>query len=100
MGNILVILINIVFLFIIMGVVFEGIGGGFLMIKLFFYVMCCFCGGFVYVVIMVLFLFGMIFGFVVFNVVGMGVIIILMIKKCGFFFVFVGGVEVMVLIGG
>ena len=81
MGNILAILINTVFPFIIMGAVLEGTGGGSSMIKLSFHAMRRFRGGPAHAAIMASSLFGTVSGSAVANVVGTGVITIPMIKR-------------------
>ncbi|MEM9840300.1 MAG: TRAP transporter fused permease subunit [Pseudomonadota bacterium] len=100
MGNILAILINTVFPFIIMGAVLEGTGGGSSMIKLSFHAMRRFRGGPAHAAIMASSLFGTISGSAVSNVVGTGVITIPMIKKRGFRPAFAGGVEATASTGG
>ena len=100
MGNILAILINTVFPFIIMGAVLEGTGGGGSMIKLSFHAMRRFRGGPAHAAIMASSLFGTISGSAVSNVVGTGVITIPMIKKRGFAPTFAGGVEATASTGG
>ncbi|MEC7962827.1 MAG: TRAP transporter fused permease subunit [Pseudomonadota bacterium] len=100
MGNILAILINTVFPFIIMGAVLEGTGGGSSMIKLSFHAMRRFRGGPAHAAIMASSLFGTISGSAVSNVVGTGVITIPMIKKRGFRPTFAGGVEATASTGG
>lgn len=100
MGNILAILINTVFPFIIMGAVLEGTGGGSSMIKLSFHAMGRFRGGPAHAAIMASSLFGTISGSAVSNVVGTGVITIPMIKKRGFSPAFAGGVEATASTGG
>lgn len=100
MGNILAILINTVFPFIIMGAVLEGTGGGGSMIKLSFHAMRRFRGGPAHAAIMASSLFGTISGSAVSNVVGTGVITIPMIKKRGFSPAFAGGVEATASTGG
>lgn len=100
MGNILAILINTVFPFIIMGAVLEGTGGGSSMIKLSFHAMRRFRGGPAHAAIMASSLFGTISGSAVSNVVGTGVITIPMIKKRGFNPAFAGGVEATASTGG
>ena len=100
MGNILAILINTVFPFIIMGAVLEGTGGGSSMIKLSFHAMHRFRGGPAHAAIMASSLFGTISGSAVSNVVGTGVITIPMIKKRGFRPTFAGGVEATASTGG
>lgn len=100
MGNILAILINTVFPFIIMGAVLEGTGGGSSMIKLSFHAMRRFRGGPAHAAIMASSLFGTISGSAVSNVVGTGVITIPMIKKRGFKPAFAGGVEATASTGG
>ena len=100
MGNILAILINTVFPFIIMGAVLEGTGGGSSMIKLSFHAMHRFRGGPAHAAIMASSLFGTISGSAVSNVVGTGVITIPMIKKRGFLPAFAGGVEATASTGG
>ncbi len=100
MGNILAILINTVFPFIIMGAVLEGTGGGSSMIKLSFHAMRRFRGGPAHAAIMASSLFGTISGSAVSNVVGTGVITIPMIKKRGFTPAFAGGVEATASTGG
>lgn len=100
MGNILAILINTVFPFIIMGAVLEGTGGGSSMIKLSFHAMRRFRGGPAHAAIMASSLFGTISGSAVSNVVGTGVITIPMIKKRGFKPTFAGGVEATASTGG
>lgn len=100
MGNILAILINTVFPFIIMGAVLEGTGGGSSMIKLSFHAMRRFRGGPAHAAILASSLFGTISGSAVSNVVGTGVITIPMIKKRGFRSTFAGGVEATASTGG
>ena len=100
MGNILAILINTVFPFIIMGAVLEGTGGGGSMIKLSFHAMRRFRGGPAHAAIMASSLFGTISGSAVSNVVGTGVITIPMIKRRGFSPAFAGGVEATASTGG
>lgn len=100
MGNILAILINTVFPFIIMGAVLEGTGGGASMIKLSFHAMRRFRGGPAHAAIMASSLFGTVSGSAVANVVGTGVITIPMIKKRGFRPTFAGGVEATASTGG
>ena len=100
MGNILAILINTVFPFIIMGAVLEGTGGGGSMIKLSFHAMRRFRGGPAHAAIMASSLFGTVSGSAVANVVGTGVITIPMIKKRGFSPAFAGGVEATASTGG
>ncbi len=100
MGNILAILINTVFPFIIMGAVLEGTGGGGSMIKLSFHAMRKFRGGPAHAAIMASSLFGTISGSAVSNVVGTGVITIPMIKRRGFRPTFAGGVEATASTGG
>ena len=100
MGNILAILINTVFPFIIMGAVLEGTGGGSSMIKLSFHAMRRFRGGPAHAAIMASSLFGTVSGSAVANVVGTGVITIPMIKKRGFRPTFAGGVEATASTGG
>jgi len=100
MGNILAILVNTVFPFIIMGAVLEGTGGGGSMIKLSFHAMRRFRGGPAHAAIMASSLFGTISGSAVSNVVGTGVITIPMIKKRGFRPSFAGGVEATASTGG
>ena len=100
MGNILAILINTVFPFIIMGAVLEGTGGGTSMIKLSFHAMHRFRGGPAHAAIMASSLFGTVSGSAVANVVGTGVITIPMIKKRGFTPTFAGGVEATASTGG
>ncbi len=100
MGNILAILINTVFPFIIMGAVLEGTGGGSSMIKLSFHAMRRFRGGPAHAAIMASSLFGTVSGSAVANVVGTGVITIPMIKKRGFSPAFAGGVEATASTGG
>ena len=100
MGNILAILINTVFPFIIMGAVLEGTGGGSSMIKLSFHAMRRFRGGPAHAAIMASSLFGTISGSAVSNVVGTGVITIPMIKRRGFRPTFAGGVEATASTGG
>lgn len=100
MGNILAILLNTVFPFIIMGAVLEGTGGGNSMIKLSFHAMRRFRGGPAHAAIMASSLFGTISGSAVSNVVGTGVITIPMIKKRGFSPAFAGGVEATASTGG
>lgn len=100
MGNILAILINTVFPFIIMGAVLEGTGGGSSMIKLSFHAMRRFRGGPAHAAIMASSLFGTISGSAVSNVVGTGVITIPMIKRRGFSPAFAGGVEATASTGG
>ena len=100
LGNILAILINTVFPFIIMGAVLEGTGGGSSMIKLSFHAMRRFRGGPAHAAIMASSLFGTVSGSAVANVVGTGVITIPMIKKRGFAPAFAGGVEATASTGG
>lgn len=100
MGNILAILINTVFPFIIMGAVLEGTGGGSSMIKLSFHAMRKFRGGPAHAAIMASSLFGTVSGSAVANVVGTGVITIPMIKRRGFNPAFSGGVEATASTGG
>ncbi|MYG10682.1 MAG: TRAP transporter fused permease subunit [Rhodobacteraceae bacterium] len=100
MGNILAILINTVFPFIIMGAVLEGTGGGGSMIKLSFHAMRRFRGGPAHAAILASSLFGTISGSAVSNVVGTGVITIPMIKRRGFRPAFAGGVEATASTGG
>ena len=100
MGNILAILINTVFPFIIMGAVLEGTGGGGSMIKLSFHAMRRFRGGPAHAAIMASSLFGTISGSAVSNVVGTGVITIPLIKRRGFSPAFAGGVEATASTGG
>ena len=100
MGNILAILVNTVFPFIIMGAVLEGTGGGNSMIKLSFHAMRRFRGGPAHAAIMASSLFGTVSGSAVANVVGTGVITIPMIKKRGFRPTFAGGVEATASTGG
>ncbi|MCY3874179.1 MAG: TRAP transporter fused permease subunit [Rhodobacteraceae bacterium] len=100
MGNILAILVNTVFPFIIMGAVLEGTGGGSSMIKLSFHAMRRFRGGPAHAAIMASSLFGTVSGSAVANVVGTGVITIPMIKKRGFRPAFAGGVEATASTGG
>lgn len=100
MGNILAILVNTVFPFIIMGAVLEGTGGGSSMIKLSFHAMRRFRGGPAHAAIMAPSLFGTVSGSAVANVVGTGVITIPMIKKRGFRSTFAGGVEATASTGG
>lgn len=100
MGNILAILVNTVFPFIIMGAVLEGTGGGASMIKLSFYAMRRFRGGPAHAAIMASSLFGTVSGSAVANVVGTGVITIPMIKRRGFRPTFAGGVEATASTGG
>ena len=100
MGNILAILINTVFPFIIMGAVLEGTGGGGSMIKLSFHAMRHFRGGPAHAAIMASSLFGTVSGSAVANVVGTGVITIPMIKRRGFRPAFAGGVEATASTGG
>ena len=100
MGNILAILINTVFPFIIMGAVLEGTGGGASMIKLSFHAMRRFRGGPAHAAIMASSLFGTVSGSAVANVVGTGVITIPMIKRRGFRPTFAGGVEATASTGG
>ena len=100
MGNILAILVNTVFPFIIMGAVLEGTGGGSSMIKLSFHAMRRFRGGPAHAAIMASSLFGTVSGSAVANVVGTGVITIPMIKKRGFRPTFAGGVEATASTGG
>lgn len=100
MGNILAILINTVFPFIIMGAVLEGTGGGGSMIKLSFHAMRRFRGGPAHAAILASSLFGTVSGSAVANVVGTGVITIPMIKKRGFRPTFAGGVEATASTGG
>ena len=100
MGNILAILINTVFPFIIMGAVLEGTGGGSSMIKLSFHAMRRFRGGPAHAAIMASSLFGTVSGSAVANVVGTGVITIPMIKRRGFRPEFAGGVEATASTGG
>ena len=100
MGNILAILINTVFPFIIMGAVLEGTGGGSSMIKLSFHAMRRFRGGPAHAAIMASSLFGTVSGSAVANVVGTGVITIPMIKRRGFRPSFAGGVEATASTGG
>ena len=100
MGNILAILINTVFPFIIMGAVLEGTGGGSSMIKLSFHAMRRFRGGPAHAAIMASSLFGTVSGSAVANVVGTGVITIPMIKRRGFRKTFAGGVEATASTGG
>ena len=100
MGNIMGILINTVFPFIIMGAVLEGTGGGHSMIKLSYHAMKRFRGGPAHAAIMASSLFGTISGSAVSNVVGTGVITIPMIKKRGFKPSFAGGVEATASTGG
>ena len=100
MGNILAILINTVFPFIIMGAVLEGTGGGSSIIKLSFHAMRRFRGGPAHAAIMASSLFGTISGSAVSNVVGTDVITIPMIKKRGFSPAFAGGVEATASTGG
>lgn len=100
MGNVLAILINTVFPFIIMGAVLEGTGGGASMIKLSFHAMRRFRGGPAHAAIMASSLFGTVSGSAVANVVGTGVITIPMIKKRGFRSTFAGGIEATASTGG
>ena len=100
MGNILAILVNTVFPFIIMGAVLEGTGGGSSMIKLSFHAMRRFRGGPAHAAIMASSLFGTVSGSAVANVVGTGVITIPMIRKRGFRPTFAGGVEATASTGG
>ena len=100
MGNIMGILVNTVFPFIIMGAVLEGTGGGNSMIKLSYHAMKRFRGGPAHAAIMASSLFGTISGSAVSNVVGTGVITIPMIKKRGFKPSFAGGVEATASTGG
>ena len=100
MGNILAILINTVFPFIIMGAVLEGTGGGSSMIKLSFHAMRRFRGGPAHAAILASSLFGTVSGSAVANVVGTGVITIPMIKRRGFRPTFAGGVEATASTGG
>lgn len=100
MGNILAILVNTVFPFIIMGAVLEGTGGGSSMIKLSFHAMRRFRGGPAHAAIMASSLFGTVSGSAVANVVGTGVITIPMIKRRGFRPTFAGGVEATASTGG
>ncbi len=100
MGNILAILINTVFPFIIMGAVLEGTGGGSSMIKISFHAMRRFRGGPAHAAIMASSLFGTVSGSAVANVVGTGVITIPMIKRRGFNPTFAGGVEATASTGG
>ena len=100
MGNILAILVNTVFPFIIMGAVLEGTGGGASMIKLSFHAMRRFRGGPAHAAIMASSLFGTVSGSAVANVVGTGVITIPMIKRRGFRPTFAGGVEATASTGG
>ncbi len=100
MGNILAILVNTVFPFIILGAVLEGTGGGASMIKLSFHAMRRFRGGPAHAAIMASSLFGTVSGSAVANVVGTGVITIPMIKRRGFRPTFAGGVEATASTGG
>ena len=100
MGNILAILINTVFPFIIMGAVLEGTGGGGSMIKLSFHAMRRFRGGPAHAAILASSLFGTVSGSAVANVVGTGVITIPMIRRRGFRPTFAGGVEATASTGG
>lgn len=100
MGNILAILLNTVFPFIIMGSVLEGTGGGSSMIKLSFHAMRRLRGGPAYSAILASSLFGTVSGSAVANVVGTGVITIPMIKRRGFSPAFAGGVEATASTGG
>lgn len=100
MGNILAILINTVFPFIIMGAVLEGTGGGSSMIKLSFHAMRRFRGGPAHAAILASSLFGTVSGSAVANVVGTGVITIPMIRRRGFRPTFAGGVEATASTGG
>ena len=100
MGNIMAILLNTVFPFIILGAVLQGTGGGNSMIKLSFHAMRRFRGGPAHAAIMASSLFGTISGSAVSNVVGTGVISIPMIKKRGFSPSFAGGVEATASTGG
>ncbi|MCY4240241.1 MAG: TRAP transporter fused permease subunit [Rhodobacter sp.] len=100
MGNILAILVNTVFPFIIMGAVLEGTGGGNSMIKLSFHAMRRFRGGPAHAAIMASSMFGTVSGSAVANVVGTGVITIPMIKRRGFRPSFAGGVEATASTGG
>ena len=100
MGNIMAILLNTVFPFIILGAVLQGTGGGNSMIKLSFHAMRRFRGGPAHAAIMASSLFGTISGSAVSNVVGTGVISIPMIKNRGFSPSFAGGVEATASTGG
>lgn len=100
LGNIMAILVNTVFPFIIMGAVLEGTGGGGSMIKISFHAMRRFRGGPAHAAIMASSLFGTVSGSAVANVVGTGVITIPMIKKRGFNSAFAGGVEATASTGG
>ena len=100
LGNIMAILVNTVFPFIIMGAVLEGTGGGGSMIKISFHAMRRFRGGPAHAAIMASSLFGTVSGSAVANVVGTGVITIPMIKKRGFNPAFAGGVEATASTGG
>ena len=100
MGNIMAILLNTVFPFIILGAVLQGTGGGNSMIKLSFHAMRRFRGGPAHAAIMASSLFGTISGSAVSNVVGTGVISIPMIKNRGFSSSFAGGVEATASTGG
>ena len=100
MGNIMAILLNTVFPFIILGAVLQGTGGGNSMIKISFHAMRRFRGGPAHAAIMASSLFGTISGSAVSNVVGTGVISIPMIKNRGFSPSFAGGVEATASTGG
>ena len=100
MGNIMAILLNTVFPFIILGAVLQGTGGGNSMIKLSFHAMRRFRGGPAHAAIMASSLFGTISGSAVSNVVGTCVISIPMIKNRGFSPSFAGGVEATASTGG
>lgn len=100
MGWFMDIVVNQVFFYVVLGVFFGILVGGILLIKLVVWVMWWLCGGLVYVVIVFLVMFGIIIGGFVINVLFMGCLMILMMCCNGFLFQFVGGVEVVVLLGG
>lgn len=99
-GLIVVISWSFVFMFILFGVFLVCFGVGDYIMDVLCVVVGKVVGGFGFIVVLVLGLMGLVFGFSVVNMVFIGVIIIFMMKKVGFFVCFVVGVEVVVLTGG
>ena len=100
LGNIMDIVLNTVFPFIILGAMLEGSGAGGSLIRVSFHLMRRFRGGPAHAAIMASALFGTVSGSAVANVVGTGVITIPLIKRRGFSASFAGGVEAAASTGG
>lgn len=99
-GVVFGVFILFVFLFVFFGVMLEWVGVGVYFIKVVFLMFGYMCGGLVKVVVVVLGFFGLVFGFLIVNVVIMGIFIIFLMKCVGFFGIKVGVVEVVVFING